>query len=96
MQEINLQRFCADCRGDRRSNRVFLPSQSDVKVLYDKLVKAGIPTKNLPDAYDWHFAGTWDHIIPKHTPSWFNDNLDSDKKSSGLTFRSLQICYQEV
>ena len=63
-----------------------LPSVSDVKILYDKLVNAGIPTKNLPDAYDWHFAGTWDHIIPKHTPSWFNDSLASDKKSSGIYF----------
>ena len=57
-----------------------------MQILYDKLVKSGIPTKNLPDAYDWHFAGTWDHIIPKHTPGWFNDNLDSDKKSSGFYF----------
>ena len=63
-----------------------LPTFSDVNALYQKLVKAGIPTKNLPDAYDWHFAGTWNHIIPKHTPAWFNDKLNFDKETSGHYF----------
>jgi hypothetical protein len=63
-----------------------LPTKNDVDVLYKKLVEAGISTKNLPDAYDWHFAGTWNHIIPKYTPTWFNDKLDSEKAAQGNFF----------
>jgi len=27
------------------------------------LAKEGLGTKNLPDAINWHFAGTWTHIF---------------------------------
>lgn len=27
------------------------------------LAEQGVGTKNLPDAIDWHFAGTWDHML---------------------------------
>jgi len=63
-----------------------LPTKEDVEALYKKLVDAGISTKNLPDAYDWHFAGTWNHIIPQYTPKWFNDMLDSEKNDNGTYF----------
>ncbi len=38
----------------------------------DKLVKNGLNTKILPEAYTWHFAGTWDHIkeISDHNPNF--------------------------
>jgi len=63
-----------------------LPSQNDVDILNKLLVEAGITTKNLPDAYDWHFAGTWNHIIPKYTPEWFNQKVGAGKKSKGVYF----------
>jgi 8-amino-3,8-dideoxy-alpha-D-manno-octulosonate transaminase len=28
----------------------------------DELLKSGLATKILPEAYTWHFAGTWDHM----------------------------------
>lgn len=28
----------------------------------DELLKSGLTTKILPEAYSWHFAGTWDHM----------------------------------
>lgn len=34
------------------------------KALYD----GGCTTKNLPDAVDWHFAGTWDHMLTEYRP----------------------------
>ena len=37
------------------------------------LTKFGVPTKNLPDALDWHFAGKWNHMFNAGTPydtSW--------------------------
>jgi dTDP-4-amino-4,6-dideoxygalactose transaminase len=30
------------------------------------LAKDGIGFKNLPGAVDWHFAGTWDHLLKGH------------------------------
>ena len=27
--------------------------------------KAGLGTKNLPSAFEWHFAGYWDHIFSR-------------------------------
>src|SRR3989338_1011891 len=28
-----------------------------------RIKEKGLGTKNLPDAFNWHFAGTWDHIF---------------------------------
>jgi 8-amino-3,8-dideoxy-alpha-D-manno-octulosonate transaminase len=39
-----------------------LPSREQAQELYAELKREGIVTKNLPDAYDWHFAGTWTHM----------------------------------
>lgn len=30
---------------------------------FNKLVEIGVPIKILPEAFDWHFAGSWDHIF---------------------------------
>ena len=37
----------------------------------DKLIEKGLNTKILPEAYKWHFAGTWEHIkeIQKNNPN---------------------------
>jgi 8-amino-3,8-dideoxy-alpha-D-manno-octulosonate transaminase len=43
-----------------------LPDKELCQELYSILKKEGIITKNLPDAYDWHFAGTWAHMGVKH------------------------------
>ncbi len=32
------------------------------------LGERGVPTKNLPDALDWHFAGTWAHLLRAREP----------------------------
>jgi 8-amino-3,8-dideoxy-alpha-D-manno-octulosonate transaminase len=34
----------------------------------------GFGTKNLPDAINWHFAGTWDHMLGKY-PKYKGKNL---------------------
>tara|TARA_Y100000739_G_C20612182_1_gene469365 strand:- start:4241 stop:5404 length:1164 start_codon:yes stop_codon:yes gene_type:complete len=38
----------------------------------DKLIEKGLNTKILPEAYTWHFAGTWDHIkeISENNPKY--------------------------
>jgi len=61
-----------------------LPSKDEVHRLSKILMNNKIQTKNLPDAYDWHFAGTWDHIIPKYMPEWFNSSIQTNEMSSDL------------
>lgn len=44
-------------------------TQSVVK----KMAELNVPTKNLPDALDWHFAGKWNHMfidVPRYKNSW--------------------------
>lgn len=41
-----------------------------------ELLNVGLSTKILPEAYTWHFAGTWDHI--KELSSAHNQNLASE------------------
>jgi 8-amino-3,8-dideoxy-alpha-D-manno-octulosonate transaminase len=41
----------------------FLDSTDDAKRVARNLQKRGIGFKNLPDALNWHYAGTWDHML---------------------------------
>lgn len=40
----------------------FMPSPSLALRAREKLVNHGVATKILPEAYTWHFAGTWSHM----------------------------------
>ena len=40
-----------------------LPSTDIAQRFAERMGAQGLATKNLPDAVDWHFAGTWDHIF---------------------------------
>ena len=60
----------------------------------NKFVKAynsqGYYTKNLPDAVQWHFSGTWNHMfndVPRYKDSW----KDEWRKSASLIERSISI-----
>ncbi len=55
-----------------------------------KYLVAGFLTKNVPDAIDWHFAGTWNHMF-KNVPS-YRDSWDTAwSKSAQLLNRSVAI-----
>ena len=41
----------------------FFSGRSDAKKFMKLWTAKGFGTKNLPDAINWHFAGTWDHIF---------------------------------
>lgn len=51
-----------------------------------QLLKFGISTKILPEAYTWHFAQTWDHI-----PQLWNKNKNF-KKDLNVSKRILEKC----
>jgi 8-amino-3,8-dideoxy-alpha-D-manno-octulosonate transaminase len=41
----------------------FLPNPTAARAVARDLQSRGIGFKNLPDALNWHFAGTWDHLL---------------------------------
>lgn len=52
--------------------------------------KAGYGTKNVPDAIDWHFSGTWNHMftnVPRYRDTWQTEWA----KSAELLSRSVAI-----
>lgn len=56
----------------------------------DKYLAAGYATKNIPDAMDWHFSGTWNHMfqnVPAYRDAW----QSTWKKSEKLLERSISI-----
>jgi len=55
----------------------------------EKLAKEGVNTKNLPDAIDWHFAGTWDHMF-RDVPSLKNCS-EQWPKTRDLLERSIAL-----
>lgn len=42
-----------------------LPSKTAADAFAAAMEKAGLGTKNLPSAFEWHFAGYWDHIFSR-------------------------------
>ncbi|MBI4895184.1 MAG: DegT/DnrJ/EryC1/StrS family aminotransferase [Candidatus Aenigmarchaeota archaeon] len=50
----------------------FVKDSKIAKDVVKELLKVGIETKNLPSAFKWHFAGTWDHMLPKISEDYKN------------------------
>lgn len=57
-------RHLPDPEGDNGDTLFFFTrNQNEAAALVDALNKANVGTKNVPDAIDWHFAATWDHML---------------------------------
>ncbi len=53
-----------DSDGDASDALIFFAENSEKAKKFAELLKErGLGTKNLPDAINWHFAGTWNHIF---------------------------------
>lgn len=53
-----------DIQGDASDTLIFFVETKEKAAAFAKLLKEkGLGTKNLPDALNWHFAGTWKHIF---------------------------------
>jgi 8-amino-3,8-dideoxy-alpha-D-manno-octulosonate transaminase len=51
----------------------------------------GVNTKNLPDAINWHFAGTWKHIFYNY-PQYKGKDLEAIwKQSTGYLRRAVAL-----
>jgi 8-amino-3,8-dideoxy-alpha-D-manno-octulosonate transaminase len=65
-----------DIEGDAGDTLVFfLENEEKAKKFAQLLKEKGIGTKNMPDAIDWHYAGTWGHIF-KDFPEYYKKNLE--------------------
>ncbi len=65
-----------DAEGDASDTLIFFLESSELARRFaQKLMKNGIGTKNLPDALNWHFAGTWSHIFNNY-PEYKNKDLE--------------------
>jgi len=72
-----------DIEGDASDTLVFFVESRERASQIAKFLKEnGVGTKNLPDAVNWHFAGTWTHI--------FGSNV-SFPQSEDLLRRALAI-----
>lgn len=47
----------------------FVSSEAEAATVAARLADRGVGTKNLPDAVDWHFAGTWSHMLELGSPA---------------------------
>lgn len=57
-------RHLHDADGDVADTLVFfLSSEQQALRFAEELGRRELGTKNLPDALDWHFAGTWQHML---------------------------------
>lgn len=81
-----------DLKGDAGDTLIFfMKNREKAKKLVEKLSKKKIGTKNLPDAVDWHFAGTWNHIFSSF-PEFKNKNLEEIwGQSADLIRRAIAI-----
>lgn len=69
----------------------FLKNREKAKKFVSMWVGKGFGTKNLPDAINWHFAGTWDHIFSQYGAYKGKDLTEVWKKSSDILRRAIAI-----
>lgn len=78
-----------DPQGDSGDTCFFMVESKEkanqiVKALRDN----GLATKNVPDAINWHFAGTWDHMIGRFYGRSLKDEF---KKSLNILERTIAL-----
>jgi len=78
--------------GDAGDTLIFYLSSSDKAFSFAKaLCRRGIGTKNLPDAINWHFAGTWTHIFHLY-PEYRGKDLEAIwSQSAGYLRRAIAL-----
>jgi len=84
-------RRITDETGDLADTLIFsFEDKSQTDAFLKEYLAAGLITKNIPDALDWHFAGRWNHMfgeVPSYRDSW----PTAWKQSADLLERSVAI-----
>ena len=81
-----------DPEGDAGDTLIFFVETKEKANKFTKLLSdEGLGTKNLPDAINWQFAGTWDHIFSQYDEYNGKDLNNVWEKSNNLLRRSIAI-----
>jgi 8-amino-3,8-dideoxy-alpha-D-manno-octulosonate transaminase len=84
-------RVLTDADGDLSDTLIFnFKLQEEALKFVDLYKQAGYGTKNIPDAIDWHFAGTWNHMF-NEVPAYKNSWKTEWQKSADLLYRSVAL-----
>ena len=84
-------REITDENGDLADTLIFnFESKSLADIFVKKYNNHGYFTKNIPDALDWHFSGTWNQMF-NETPMYKNSWSTVWSKSANLLYRSVAI-----
>ena len=68
----------------------FLPDNKHAKKCRENLLLDNLGTKILPEAYTWHFAGTWDHM-PELVKRHNNDLSSAFNESESILKRAVAL-----
>ncbi len=81
-----------DMAGDASDTLIFFASSREKASAWaKKLATRGVGTKNLPDAVNWHYAGTWTHIFSDY-PEYKGKDLEQVwPKSTGYLRRAIAL-----
>ena len=63
INEIELRNCPSDSYETADSLIFYVESKKEALKCRENLLKNNFSTKILPEAYSWHFAGTWEHIL---------------------------------
>lgn len=69
----------------------FLEDRSKAAAIVKKMASKGLGTKNLPDALNWHYSGTWNHIFNAY-PEYYGKDLEQVwQQSTDILRRAVAI-----
>jgi len=84
-------RTITDTEGDLADTLIFNFESSNLANRFLEFYKSeGYSTKNIPDAIDWHFSGTWNHMF-KNVPAYRDTWKIKWEKTAKLLSRSIAI-----
>jgi 8-amino-3,8-dideoxy-alpha-D-manno-octulosonate transaminase len=69
----------------------FLPDREKAQKFVKLWTAKGFVTKNLPDAINWHYAGTWDHLFSKYDEYKGKDLSAVWRQSTDLLRRAIAL-----
>ncbi len=94
LSDINQIKFrdVPNPEGDTGDSVIFyFSSRSETKSFMKLWTGKGFGTKNLPDAINWHFAGTWDHIFKHYDQYAGKDLITLFRQSDDLLRRAIAL-----